>query len=260
MKALLANVLFGLLSGCSENRPPVLFGDGPVELATRELLISAVEIRLIVVIPVCVLTALVIWRYRANSPKGHYNPDWDFSWPIDIVAWSVPVAIVATLGFQVWTKTHQLDPYRVIAAPDHPLVIEVVALDWKWLFIYPEQNIASVNRLVFPAGRDVTLKITSDTVMNVFSVPALGGQIYAMAGIQTQLNLVADAPGTFAGHNTQFSGKGFPQDRFTAEAMTPQNFENFIANAQTSCDQLDAQTCGTLAQPTIESNRACLHP
>ncbi|MEO6607838.1 MAG: ubiquinol oxidase subunit II [Aestuariivirga sp.] len=252
-KAVLALVCISQLSGCSDQRPPVLYPDGPVALATRDLLLIAVGLMFIVVIPVFVLTAFVIWRYRASDPKGRYTPDWGFSWPIDIVVWAVPIAIVTILGLLVWIKTHELDPYRAVAAPGAPIVVEVVALDWKWLFIYPEQNIASVNRLVFPAGRGLMLKITSDTVMNAFVVPALGGQIYAMAGMQTQLNLLADAPGTFEGHNTQFSGKGFSQDRFTAEATTQQGFDNFVSNARTAGERLDAQTYDVLAQPTTSS-------
>ncbi|MDB5535276.1 MAG: cytochrome bo3 quinol oxidase subunit 2 [Devosia sp.] len=239
------------LWGCSAQQPPVLYPKGPVALATRDLLFTAAGLMLIVVIPVFILTAFVVWRYRAGASAGRYTPDWGFSWPIDIIVWTVPLAIVAALGFLVWTRTHQLDPYRAIAAPAAPIVVEVVALDWKWLFIYPEQNIASVNRLVFPAGRDVRLKITSDTVMNAFAVPALGGQIYAMAGMQTQLNLLADAPGTFEGHNTQFSGKGFALDRFVAEAVTQQNFDAFVARSKQAAARLDGTTYETLARPTI---------
>jgi cytochrome o ubiquinol oxidase subunit 2 len=242
-----------LLCGCIDQRPDVLFPDGPVASQTLDLLFIAVGLMLILVIPVFVLTAFVTWRYRASDPKGRFTPDWGFSWPIDIAIWVVPFVIIAILGVLVWTKTHQLDPYRTVPNSEVPLVVQVVALDWKWLFIYPEQNIASVNRLVFPAGRSLTLKITSDTVMNAFVVPALSGQIYAMAGMQTQLNLLADAPGTFQGHNTQFSGKGFSQDRFTAEAITEEGFNNFITSAKSSGERLDAQTYKVLAMPTMGS-------
>jgi cytochrome o ubiquinol oxidase subunit II len=240
----------GLLCGFTDQQPPVLFPHGPVARETRDLLFTAVGLMLILVIPVFVLTGFVIWRYRSSNPKGNYAPNWGFSWPIDIAIWSVPFAVVLILGILVWTKTHQIDPYRVITTPEAPIVVQVVALDWKWLFIYPDQNIASVNRLVFPAGRSLTLKITSDTVMNAFVVPALGGQIYAMAGMQTQMNLLADAPGIFEGHNTQFSGKGFSQDRFTAEATTQQGFDNFVTSAHSSDERLDEQTYEALAKPT----------
>lgn len=247
--AALALLCLGGLAGCSDHRPPLLFPEGPVAEATRNLLFVAAGLMLIVVVPVFLMTAFMVWRYRASA-NNRYTPDWGFSWPVDIVVWTVPLAIIAALGFLVWTKTHQLDPYRPVSTEQPPLVVEVVALDWKWLFIYPEQKIASVNRLVFPAGRNLTLKITSDTVMNALVIPALGGQIYAMAGMQTQLNLLADEPGTFAGHNTQFSGRGFPQDRFTAQATTPQEFDSFVADAQSSGTALDQSAYTALAMPT----------
>lgn len=250
VKAILVLLCANLLCGCIEQRPDVLFPQGPIASQTRDLLFIAVGLMLILVIPVFALTAFVIWRYRASNPKGRYTPSWGFSWPIDIAIWGVPFAVIAILGVVVWTKTHQLDPYRALPTSEAPIVVQVVALDWKWLFIYPEQNIASVNRLVFPVGRSLTLKITSDTVMNAFVVPALGGQIYAMAGMQTQLNLRADAPGTFEGHNTQFSGKGFSQDRFTAKATTADGFNDFVTSARTSSEKLDAQTYEVLARPT----------
>lgn len=239
----------GQLAGCSDHRPPLLFPQGPVALTTRDLLFTAAGLMLVVVLPVFLMTAFVVWRYRATA-NNRYTPDWGFSWPVDIALWTVPLAIICALGFLVWTKTHQLDPYRPVSTQQAPLVVEVVALDWKWLFIYPDQHIASVNRLVFPARRNLTLKITSDTVMNALVIPALGGQIYAMAGMQTQLNLLADAPGTFEGHNTQFSGKGFPQDRFTAEATTPQDFDRFVAEAAGSNPNLDQTAYAALAMPT----------
>lgn len=236
------------IAGCSDHRPPLLFPQGPVASATRDLLFTAAGLMLIVVIPVFMMTAFLVWRYRATA-NNRYTPDWGFSWPIDIVVWTVPLGIIATLGFLVWTRTHQLDPYRPVSTQDAPLVVEVVALDWNWLFIYPEQKIASVNRLVFPAGRNLTLKITSDTVMNALVIPALGGQIYAMAGMQTELNLLADTPGTFEGHNTQFSGKGFPQDRFLAQATTSLDFDQFVADAQASSLRLDQSAYSALAIP-----------
>ena len=184
-----------LASGCDLRHAPILDPKGPIALAERDLLFTAVVLMLIVIIPVFVMTFLFAWRYRSSNGKARYTPDWSYSARIDAVIWLVPALIVIALGVLVWSNTHKLDPYRPIDSAVPPLEVEVVAQDWKWLFIYPEQEIAVVNQLVFPSQRPLSLKITSDTVMNSFFIPALGGQIYAMAGMQTRLQLLADAPG-----------------------------------------------------------------
>jgi len=150
----------------------------------------------------------------------------------------------------VWDFTHRLDPYKSIKSPNPPIEVQVVGQDWKWLFLYPEQNIAVVNELVFPAGRPLSLKITSDTVMNSFMVPALGGQIYAMAGMETRLNLLADKPGRFAGRNMQYSGAGFANQYFTAIAMSDQDFDAWVAKAKQSPNRLDTAAYEQLAKPS----------
>jgi len=224
---------------------------GPISAATRDLLFDAVGLMLIVVVPVFVLTALVVWRYRAGNVGAAYTPDWGGSRTIEIGIWFVPLAIVVGLGAMVWSRTHEFDPYRPIAADQPPLTVQAVALDWQWLFIYPEESVASVNRLVFPAGRPLTFQITSDTVMNSLSIPALGGQIYAMAGMETKLNLLADQPGTFIGRNTMFSGNGFAAQQFSAKAVDAAGFDAFLAEARAGGDALDASAFEALARPTI---------
>lgn len=224
---------------------------GPVSAATRDLLFDSVGLMLIVVLPVFVLTALVVWRYRAGNADAKYTPQWGGSRIVEMGLWFVPVVIVVSLWFIVWNRTHALDPYKPIASNQPPLVVQAVALDWQWLFIYPDDNIGAVNRLVFPVGRPLTIQLTSDSVMNSLSIPALGGQIYAMAGMQTELNLLADRAGIFDGRNTMFNGDGFSAQVFTAEAVDVAAYQSFVAKARESGETLDAAAFETLSAPTI---------
>ena len=184
-----------LASGCDLTHIPVLDPKGPITLAERDLLLTAIVLMLVVIIPVFFMTFLFAWRYRSSNSRARYTPDWSYSAITDAIIWLVPAVIVMVLGTLLWSNTHKLDPYKRIDASVRPLEVEVVAQDWKWLFIYPEQGIAVVNELVFPSQTPLSLKLTSDTVMNSFFIPALGGQIYTMAGMQTRLHLLADAPG-----------------------------------------------------------------
>ena len=186
-------------------------------------------------------------RPRAGAA---YEPNW-MSQTVDAITWIVPALIVLALGIHLWINTHAYDPYKPLAADVPPLEVQVVAQDWKWLFIYPEQGIASVNELAFPAGVPLRLTITSDTVMNSFFIPALGGQIYAMAGMQTQLNLLADAPGRFRGRNTQYSGDGFADQHFAAVALSPEDFASWIETVRQSPETLDTAAYAALAEPSI---------
>ncbi|WP_404402193.1 ubiquinol oxidase subunit II [Pelagibacterium halotolerans] len=238
------------LSGCALGGAPILDPKGPVALAERDLLFTAVGLMLIVIIPVFVMAGIFAWRYRAGG-TGKYAPDWDYSGIVDAAIWLVPAAIVLALGVALWQATHRLDPYKQLDPTQSALEVEVVAQDWKWLFIYPEQGIASVNELAFPAGKPLSLRITSDTVMNSFFIPALGGQIFAMAGMRTQLNLLADAPGQFMGRNTQYSGDGFADQHFTAIAMTDAEFESWVAQAGQTGESLDKAAYQELAAPSI---------
>jgi cytochrome o ubiquinol oxidase subunit 2 len=245
-------------SACSLTHAPVLDPHGPIAAAERNLLFDAFGVMLIVVIPVFVMALGFAWRYRASNTQARYAPDWSYSRAVEAVIWLVPAAIVVVLGVLVWSATHRLDPYRPIDATVRPLEVEVVALDWKWLFIYPAQRIAVVNELVIPSGRPVSLKITSDTVMNAFSIPALAGQIYAMAGMQTELNLIADAPGRFVGRNTQYSGRGFSEQQFEAIATSQADFDAWLAKARQSSATLDAEAYRKLARPGV-ANRVTFY-
>jgi cytochrome o ubiquinol oxidase subunit II len=164
--------------------------------------------------------------------------------------WGIPIAIILVLGTLTWKTTHELDPYKPLESSVKPITIDVVALDWKWLFIYPDQHIATINEIHFPAGTPVNFRITSDTVMNVFFIPQLGSQIYAMAGMQTQVNLIADAPGVFDGLSTNFSGAGFPDMKFTATASSQGDFDKWVAQVKASGNKLGLDNYGELAKPS----------
>jgi len=241
-----------LCGGCGFSQGPVIDPKGPITFAERGLMFDAIIIMMIVIVPVFILAALFVWRYRASNTSARYTPNLAYYWPVEILVWGVPAAIVVWLGFHLWHDTYKLDPYANIDPGVRPLQVDVVAQDWKWLFIYPEQDVAVVNELAFPSGRPLSLKITSDTVMNSFVIPALGGQIYAMAGMQTRLHLLADKPGRFWGRNVQYSGSGFADQQFDAVAMSNEDFDAWVAKVKQSSQQLDASTYGQLVKPSAD--------
>ncbi|MPZ34154.1 MAG: ubiquinol oxidase subunit II [Rhodospirillales bacterium] len=246
-RALIALGATLLTGGCDLRYSAVLDPKGPIALAERDLLFDAFFVMLIVVVPVIILVLWFAWRYRATNTTATYAPTWSYSARVDAVVWLIPALIVIALGVLLWRSTYKLDPYRALVSSSRPLEVQVVAQDWKWLFIYPEQGVAVVNQLAFPAGRPLSLKITSDTVMNSFYVPQLAGQIYAMAGMQTRLQILADQPGKFVGRNSQYSGAGFPDQYFEVIATTPTDFDAWVAKARQATVRLDAQTYPALA-------------
>jgi cytochrome o ubiquinol oxidase subunit 2 len=205
---------------------------------------------MVVVIPVFVMAFRFAWRFRASNRQAPYDPNW-MSGKIDAITWILPSLIVVSVGAHVLIYTFQLDPYRPIEPAAEPLEIQVVAQDWKWLFVYPAQGVAAVNEMAIPAGVPIRLSITSDTVMNSFFIPALGGQIYAMAGMRTELNLLAGSAGRFVGRNTQYSGDGFADQQFAALAMSESDFDAWVVHAAASPDRLDAAAYGEIAKPSI---------
>ncbi len=249
-RAAIAFVAALLSGGCDLTHLPILDPKGPIALAERNLLLTAAALMLVVIIPVFFMTFFFAWRYRSSNSNARYTPDWSYSAIADAIIWLVPAVIVIVLGTLLWTNTHKLDPHKRIDVSVRPIEVEVIAQDWKWLFIYPEQGIAVVNQLVFPSQTPLNLKLTSDTVMNSFFIPALGGQIYAMAGMQTRLHLLADAPGRFTGSNTLYSGSGFSSQHFQAMAATPEEFEAWVAKVKQSPHRLDAATYRALAAPS----------
>lgn len=251
-RALFALGLLLACGGCGALTSPDLDPSGPTTLAARQLLYDATAIMMIVVVPVFVMAALFARRYRGTNRSARYTPNLAYYWPAELLVWGVPAAIIVWLGLHLWSATHALDPYRAIDPAVRPLRVEAVAQDWKWLFIYPDQDIAVVNELVFPAGTPLAIRITSDTVMNSFVIPALGGQIYAMAGMQTRLHLLASAPGRFRGRNVQYSGRGFADQQFWAVATSKEEFDAWVAKAKASPQPLDADAYAKLAAPSTK--------
>ena len=227
------------LTGCTGTCPEVLCPGGMIAEQQRHLLFTATGLMLIVAIPVFVMCAAFAWHFRASNTRATYRPDWDYSMPLEVVIWSVPAALIGVLGTLVWIFSHRLDPYRPLHSRAAPIEVQVIAQDWKWLFLYPKQGIAVVNELVFPSERPLALALTSDTVMNAFDIPGLGGQIYVMAGMRTKLHLKADAPREFVGRNVQFSGAGFSQQQFSVRAVEQGEFESWVAHAKDSSRALD---------------------
>ncbi len=226
------------MAGC--RHMPLLDPKGPIGDAQRQLIIITFGLMLIVVVPVFILVFWFTRKYRASNTRAAYAPKWSYSAGIDGAIWLVPVAIVIVLAYFTWTGTFRLDPYKPIASAREPLTIEVVSLDWKWLFIYPEQGIAVVNQLVFPANVPLSFRLTSDSVMTSFFIPRLGSQMYAMAGMQTRLNLMAGEPGVYTGHNQEFSGRGYADMHFKAIATTSGEFQAWMKKVRQSPDILDA--------------------
>ena len=222
------------LGGCHSAPFVDLEPSGPITRSIDDLFWVTVAFMSIVMIPVFTMTAWFIWKYRSSNTKAEYAPNWDSSLRLEWIVWLFPAIIIVILACMSWIYTHRLDPYKPLDSALPPLEIQVVALDWKWLFIYPEQNIAAVNELAMPVNRPVRFKITSNTVMNSFFIPRLGGQIYAMAGMETQLHLIADIPGRYFGENIQYSGNGFSYQNFQANATTPQGFDDWVAKARQS--------------------------
>ncbi len=227
----------------------VLDPQGPVAQSERLILLDATAIMLAVVVPVIAATFAFAWWFRAGNSRAQYRPDWAYSGRLELLVWSIPVLVVLFLGGIGWVSSHDLDPAKPLAGADtKPIEIQVVSLDWKWLFIYPDQGVASVNRLVVPAGAPIHFRLTSATVMNSFFVPQLGSQIYTMAGMATQLNLQADRPGTYPGISAQFSGDGFADMKFDVQAMSKADFDQWLAAAQASGPALDADGYAGLAR------------
>jgi cytochrome o ubiquinol oxidase subunit 2 len=228
----------------------ILDPQGPIASAERLLLINSTAIMLVVVIPVILATFAFTWWYRSSNVRASRSPDESYEGRLEFVLWSIPALIVILLGGVIWIGSHQLDPRAPIPADAKPLRVDVVALDWKWLFIYPDQGIAAVNQLVVPAGTPINFRLTSATVMNSFFVPQLGSQIYTMGGMTTHLNLLADEPGEYPGFSANFSGDGFSDMRFIAKAVPAGDFDRWVATARGTGSALDDAGYSELAKPS----------
>ena len=218
----------------------VLDPRGPVAANELQLLQNATLVMLALIVPIIVLTLVFAWWFRAGNARAKRRPDWDYAGGLEVVNWMTPLMIVLFLGGMGWVASHDLDPAKPLPGNAPPLEVQVVSLDWKWLFIYPDAGVAAVNRLVVPAGRPLHLRLTSGTVMNSFFVPQLGSQIYTMAGMTTTLNLQADRPGTFPGRSFNISGDGFSDMRFNVDAVAPADYEAWLARTRAGAAPLDA--------------------
>lgn len=245
-----------LLSGCNM---VVMAPSGDIAVQQRDLIVVSTVLMLIIIIPVIFLTLFFAWKYRQSNTAAPYEPDWHHSTRLELVIWSAPLAIIIALGAVTWISTHQLDPYRPLdrIAADKPitqdvkpLTVEVVALDWKWLFFYPEYGIATVNEMAAPVDRPINFKITASTVMNSFFVPALAGQIYAMPGMETKLHAVINNPGEYEGISANYSGAGFSHMRFKFHGVSQADFDQWVEKAKSQGTALGRPEYLALAKPS----------
>ena len=221
------SAMAALLTGCGGDMV-LLNTKGPVGHGQSSLMMTSIYLMLLVVIPSVVMAVWFGWQYRASNKDADYKPTWAHSTTIEIVVWGVPVIIIGILAWLTWWGSHKYDPYRPLESEKAPLTVQVIAEQFKWIFIYPEQNIATVNEVRFPEKTPVSFKITSNFTMNSFFIPQLGGQIYAMAGMQTHLHLLADEPGVYRGISANYSGYGFSQMRFKAHSVTDAEFAQWV--------------------------------
>lgn len=257
-KALFAATLTAVLSGCNW---VVMSPSGDIAAQQADLIVWATILMLIIVVPVIALTLLFAWRYRESNREATYAPDWDHSTHLELVIWAAPLAIIIALGALTWVSTHQLDPYRPLSRIDEdkplpadvePLVVEVVAMDWKWLFFYPEYGVATVNELAAPVDRPIQFKITATTMMNAFYIPALAGQIYAMGGMETQLHAVINEAGVYEGFSSNYSGAGFNDMRFKFHGLADVDFEQWLAKVRAEGSELSRPAYKALEKPSID--------
>ncbi len=247
---LIASFLF--LCGCENNFTGVLNPKGVVAFKERQLLFDCIALMLIVVIPVIIMSFAFAFRYRQSHPVKDYKPNWSHSVLLESIWWGVPCVIILILGILTWKMTHKLDPYRPIDGAGKPMKVQVVALPWKWLFIYPEQNIATVNTLVLPVNKQTEFFLTSDNVpMSAFFVPQIGSQIYTMAGMRTRLHLLPTSEGIYEGLNSQYNGDGFSEMHFKVKVVSQDEMKKWFAKAKRSSKSLSQATYRVVRQPTI---------
>ncbi|MER9296780.1 ubiquinol oxidase subunit II [Mesorhizobium sp. M0621] len=236
-----------ILAGCSEG---VLSPQGPVASAERQILFNSLGIMLAIVIPTILATLGVAFWFRSSNGRARYRPDFEYSGRLELLVWSIPAMTVLLVGGVAWVGAHDLDPRKPIVSAAEPVRVQVVSLDWKWLFIYPDQGIASVNRLTIPVGAPVSFELTSSGVMNSFFVPQLGSQIYTMAGMVTRLHLQADHAGRYRGLSANYSGQGFADMQFAVDAVPAEAFAQWVITTHDAGPTLDAQAYADLAKPS----------
>jgi cytochrome o ubiquinol oxidase subunit II len=235
------------LAGCSEG---VLNPKGPIASAERQILFNSLGIMLAIVIPTILATLAVAYWFRSSNRRARYLPGFEYSGRLELLVWSIPIMTVLLLAGVNWVGSYDLDPPKPIASKVKPVRVQVVSLDWKWLFIFPDQGVASVNQLTIPVGTPVSFELTSSGVMNSFWVPQLGGQIYTMAGMATRLNLQADNPGTYRGRSANYSGSGFADMYFDIDAVPAEKFAQWVDATRNTGPALDAQAYADLVKPS----------
>ncbi|WP_454056305.1 ubiquinol oxidase subunit II [Cupriavidus sp. Marseille-Q8015] len=245
------------LAGCSN--AVLLSPSGDLAVKQRDLIIIATCLMLLIIVPVITMTLVFAFRYRESNKEATYNPDWDHSTTLELAIWAAPLLIIIALGAVTWVSTHQLDPYRPLTKLDDrrpipegtkPLTVQVVALDWKWLFLYPEQGIATVNELAAPVDRPIQFKITASDVMNSFFIPAMAGQVYAMPGMETQLHAVINRAGVYDGFSANYSGAGFSHMRFKFHGLSDADFERWVTQTRAKGNPLSREVYAQLAKPS----------
>jgi len=250
---ILTGVILAVTVAAQKGSFTVLDPKGYIGLQERSLMGWAGLLMLIVAIPVFAMTFYIAWKYRASNTKAEYAPNWDNNHIAEAIWWAIPCLIILILGVITWRATHKLDPSQAIASDKKPITIQVVALQWKWLFLYPDQDIATVNYVRFPAGTPVNFEITSDAPMNAFWIPQLGSQVYAMAGMSMPLHLIADTPGTYNGVSSNLSGSGFAGMKFTAEATSDADFNSWVTSVHQANQPLTLSSYATLAHPSSDT-------
>jgi cytochrome o ubiquinol oxidase subunit II len=228
---------------------------GSIAQQQYDLLLFASLLSLVIVIPVFALTGFIVWRYREDNKKAAYKPEWGGNLGLELVWWGIPLILISILAVITWQTSHSLDPFKPLNSTKEPVKIQVVALQWKWLFIYPEENIATVNYIRVPVDRPINFEITADAPMNSFWIPQLGGQIYAMNGMTTKLHLQANTPGIYDGSSANISGEGFADMKFKVEATSEKSYNNWLNNAVQAQKVLDTKTYEQLAKPGVPTEK-----
>ena len=234
----------------------ILDPQGPIGAAEKSILIDSLAIMLAIVLPTIVAVFGFAWWFRASNPKARYLPHWAYSGRIELVVWSIPTLTIILLGGVAWLGAHQLDPARAVEGSARPLTVQAVSLDWKWLFIYPDQQVATINTLTVPAGVPLHFELTSASVMNVFFIPQFGSMIYTMNGMATQLNLRADRLGTFGGLSAHFSGDGFSDMHFDVHVVPSEQFSKWAQQASRAEKPLDEASYSEIARPSTRDQPA----
>lgn len=257
-RSMIAVLLLSVLSGCNM---VVMSPSGDIAAQQRDLIVISTVLMLLIIVPVLFLTLFFAWRYRQSNTAAKYDPEWHHSTGLEVIIWSAPLAIIIALGAITWVSTHKLDPYRPLDRIDaarpvteemKPITVEVVALDWKWLFFYPEYGIATVNEMAAPVDVPINFKITASSVMNSFYVPALAGMIYAMPGMQTKLHAVINKPGEYEGLSSNYSGDGFSHMRFKFHGVDQAGFDAWVARVKQNGTMLNRDAYLKLEKPSVK--------